>query len=357
MLKLYSNIKQRRIELGMSQEDLAKKVGYSGRSMIAKIEAGKIDLSQSKIDEIAKALETSSAILMGHTDSVQSNYFANEYDEYTYNTLMKLSSIGGENVTIDTNTITKMWNSTNRNIGAVADYVSTIREKMTSSITTLENFCDEFKIGGKFDYNSIDYLSSDALQELSFYLDRVLEELSNTPYMDISYDAPTNKYDISDIEYGYIKKYRELCEHGKEVVDFILDKEYQNSKVKVINPTNTRMVNYYYKLASAGTGQIIFDTPPTKSIEIPNSYKNVDYAIGVNGDSMEPMFSDSDILLVQMTTDIEVGDIGIFQIDGQCYVKKLGHNELISINEEYDNIPLNESASCKGKVIDKLQKY
>lgn len=158
----------------------------------------------------------------------------------------------------------------------------------------------------------------------------------------------------SPSEIEHIKKYRSLNDHGKEVVDFILEKEYQNSKIKEINPNATRLVNYYYKLASAGTGQIIFDTPPTKSIEVPDTYKNVDYAIGVNGDSMEPVYSDGDTLLVQMTNDIEIGDIGIFQIDGQCYVKKLGDGKLISVNPKYDNIPLNESASCMGKVIDKL---
>lgn len=159
---------------------------------------------------------------------------------------------------------------------------------------------------------------------------------------------------VSYDEIEHIKKYRNLNDHGKEIVDFILEKEYQNSKIKEINPTATRLVNYYYKLASAGTGQIIFDTPPTKSIEIPDTYKNVDYAIGVNGDSMEPVYSHGDTLLVQMTNDIEIGDIGIFQIDGQCYVKKLGDGKLISVNPKYDNIPLNESASCMGKVIDKL---
>lgn len=65
MLALYTNIKKRREELGMSQEELAKKTGYSSRSMIAKIEAGKIDLYQSKVKEIADALEISIGSLMG----------------------------------------------------------------------------------------------------------------------------------------------------------------------------------------------------------------------------------------------------------------------------------------------------
>lgn len=65
MEKLYENIKARRIELGITQDELAKKMGYADKSMIAKIEAGKVDLAQSKILAFAKALRTTPSILMG----------------------------------------------------------------------------------------------------------------------------------------------------------------------------------------------------------------------------------------------------------------------------------------------------
>ena len=66
MLQLYKNIKARRLQLGMSQEDLAQKVGYSDRTSIAKIEAGKVDLSQSKIFAFAEALNISAPELVGY---------------------------------------------------------------------------------------------------------------------------------------------------------------------------------------------------------------------------------------------------------------------------------------------------
>ncbi len=65
MLRLYVNIRERRHALGLSQEELAKKVGYRDRTSIAKIESGKVDLSQSKIYDFAQALETTPAFLMG----------------------------------------------------------------------------------------------------------------------------------------------------------------------------------------------------------------------------------------------------------------------------------------------------
>lgn len=63
--ELYDNIKNRRIELGMSQEELAEKMGYTDRSSISKIEAGKVDLSQSKILRFAEVLNTTASDLMG----------------------------------------------------------------------------------------------------------------------------------------------------------------------------------------------------------------------------------------------------------------------------------------------------
>ena len=65
MLQLYKNIKNRRIALGLSQDELAQKTGYTSRSSIAKIESGKVDLPQTKIKLFAEALETTQSDLMG----------------------------------------------------------------------------------------------------------------------------------------------------------------------------------------------------------------------------------------------------------------------------------------------------
>lgn len=72
MNPLYKNIKNRRIELGMSQEELADKMGYTSRSSIAKIEAGINDIPQSKIQAFAKALNTTPGVLMGWSNFPES---------------------------------------------------------------------------------------------------------------------------------------------------------------------------------------------------------------------------------------------------------------------------------------------
>ena len=63
-MAMYDRIRNRRKELGMTQDELAKLTGYNDRSSIAKIEAKKADLSQSKIIAFAEALKVSTSYLM-----------------------------------------------------------------------------------------------------------------------------------------------------------------------------------------------------------------------------------------------------------------------------------------------------
>ena len=166
----------------------------------------------------------------------------------------------------------------------------------------------------------------------------------------------TLKYD----EMEHIKKYRTLDTYGKDAVDSVLDIEYTRCQIKEESfsyiPDNIRPIDYYMKNASAGNGQIVFDDTVVERITIPDTpkYKRVAYAIGVNGNSMEPLYHDGDMLLIEPTVDMEIGEIGIFIVDGEAYVKKLGDKELISLNEDYSNIPLTEYTSCMGRVVDRL---
>lgn len=63
-MTIYERIKKLRIQLGMSQAELAKKVGYEGRSAISKVEKGERDISQSMIMQYAQALNVSPTYLL-----------------------------------------------------------------------------------------------------------------------------------------------------------------------------------------------------------------------------------------------------------------------------------------------------
>ena len=74
-------IRRRRIELGLSQEELAERCGFKSKSSINKMEAGVQGLPQSKIIAVAKALETTPGYILGWEgveESQQQDYYTNE---------------------------------------------------------------------------------------------------------------------------------------------------------------------------------------------------------------------------------------------------------------------------------------
>lgn len=73
MSSIGENISKRRKALGLTQEELAERMGYKSKSSINKIEMGVNDLPQRKIAAFALALETSPAVLMGWDDEEASD--------------------------------------------------------------------------------------------------------------------------------------------------------------------------------------------------------------------------------------------------------------------------------------------
>lgn len=122
-------------------------------------------------------------------------------------------------------------------------------------------------------------------------------------------------------------------------------------------PEDTTTIPVYDAGASAGTG-IFLDSDYYDVIAIADNYTNrkANFAVWVDGHSMEPRFNDGDLVLVRQQPQVDIGEIGIFIVNGEGFIKKLGEGELISLNPDYENIPLNEwdDICCKGRVLGKL---
>ena len=67
-------IKAKRIELGMTQEDLANKLGYKSKTTIAKIENGTNVITQSRVVDFANVLNNTPAYLMGWNNKTNANF-------------------------------------------------------------------------------------------------------------------------------------------------------------------------------------------------------------------------------------------------------------------------------------------
>ena len=156
-------------------------------------------------------------------------------------------------------------------------------------------------------------------------------------------------------EWSMIQKYRALDEYGKEVVDYLIEIEHKRIAVAEKKPKLRMLkIDYYTLSASAGTGNFL-DSEFAEELLVPESEaaEQADFIISVGGDSMEPTFHDGDKVFVEKCDSVEVGEVGIFVVNGDVYIKEQGNNCLISHNEKYNPIGLSEhdSAFCCGRVL------
>lgn len=162
-------------------------------------------------------------------------------------------------------------------------------------------------------------------------------------------------------EQQLLHKYRALDDHGRQLVDLVLDKEHERmlNTVFPVMQDNVISIDAYNFPASAGSGMFFSDVQKT-AVQAPANAMTMraDFAVPVSGSSMEPDFSDGDTVLIKSQPIVEPGEIGIFIVNGQLYIKQLGENRLISKNPAYADIPLREGDSiyCMGLVIGKLQR-
>ena len=160
---------------------------------------------------------------------------------------------------------------------------------------------------------------------------------------------------LSIKEQDHIKKYRSLSDYDKGTVDQLLDRlsvkeldsEYSSEPIKYIDR--------YINIASAGTGEYLVDDIPSEKIQVSLDCK-ADFAVGVHGESMKPTYHDGETVLVKKQSELNIGDIGIFIINGDCYIKECGGDRLISHNKNYPDIDLKDGMDFRvvGKVVGKL---
>ena len=128
-----------------------------------------------------------------------------------------------------------------------------------------------------------------------------------------------------------------------------------------IEPEESRLkINCSTYQVSAGAGFELGEGDEWYEIEVPDTSeaRKADFALHIKGNSMEPIYFDGDIVLVKEQPSVDLGQIGIFDIEGNGYIKKFGGDRLISLNAEYDDIEFSdydeERIRCLGKVIGRV---
>lgn len=216
---------------------------------------------------------------------------------------------------------------------------------------------------------------------LKYYMDKhnvtrndLVDDL-NIAYMTISDWINAKTYPrIDKIEllahYFQIEKSDLIEYHGnKSIIDEIIEVSSQlhdERQIKVYNYAERQLdeqnkvidINKYNKndieddlveevmegYLSAGTGEFLAEDIK-QPIMIHKSLlpeQHYDMVLQVNGDSMEPMFRNKEYIFVRKTEDLRSGQIGVFIIDGESYLKKVyindDHIKLVSLNQKYDDL-------------------
>ncbi|HFN0147913.1 TPA: helix-turn-helix domain-containing protein [Streptococcus pneumoniae] len=138
-------------------------------------------------------------------------------------------------------------------------------------------------------------------------------------------------------------------------------KNEEETKVNEVSENIIRLNDYrqttYRRVTgvvSAGSGSIQDDDLDMEvsfyEDEIPDDYDAIAYVVG---NSMEPKIKNGDYLFIKNTQQVDYNTIGIFQVDGANYVKKLRQGYLESLNPDYEDIHLDESNDIRtiGEVV------
>ncbi|VSI89316.1 cI repressor [Streptococcus pneumoniae] len=175
----------------------------------------------------------------------------------------------------------------------------------------------------------------------------VNDSSSNTPQIQTIYD------ELEPPRQGKVLNYakRQLKEQRNE----------EETKINEVSENIIRLDDYrqttYRRVTgvvSSGSGSIQDDDLDMEvsfyEDEIPDDYDAIAYVVG---NSMEPKIKNGDYLFIKNTQQVDYNTIGIFQVDGANYVKKLRQGYLESLNPDYEDIHLDESNDIRtiGEVV------
>lgn len=211
---------------------------------------------------------------------------------------------------------------------------------------TMQKLADFFHV-------TADYLLGN-VNDPFFHLDndRILREINSYEDTSETKDAPLYSSEAMKLAADY----DDLDDHGQRIVRLVADEEKarcaSHAPVEQAEPENVVYITSWFPMPmSAGTGQPAGSDEPEDLELTKRPPRGTSYVAPISGDSMEPTYHDGDKLFIRACEEIEVGQIGVFLMDGQQWVKERGDGVLISHNPAYPPRPMTEDVRCQGLVL------
>ena len=190
--------------------------------------------------------------------------------------------------------------------------------------------------------------------------------LSSVKILADFFDVPLDYFNGIDLDQAEISPiYSKLSRDRQEKVLYYakvqLEEQENATPLSIFEKSQDDYVTAYVEgLVAAGHGTFQEDNlhmeVKLRVDDVPESYDTI---AKVAGDSMEPLIEDNDLLFIKVTSQVEVNSIGVFQVNGKNFVKKLkrdynGSWYLQSLNNSYEEIHLSENDDIRtiGEVVD-----
>lgn len=191
--------------------------------------------------------------------------------------------------------------------------------------------------------------------------------LSSVKILADFFDVPLDYFNGIDLaETEILPIYSKLSKDRQEKVLYFAKEQLEEQEASVVpsifekSQDDNYITDYVEGLVAAGHGTFQEDNlhmeVRLRSNDVPDRYDTI---AKVAGDSMEPLIEDNDLLFIKITSQVDINDIGVFQVNGKNFVKKLkrdydGSWYLQSLNSGYEEIHLTENDDIRtiGEVVD-----
>ena len=160
------------------------------------------------------------------------------------------------------------------------------------------------------------------------------------------FHVPAGGDSLSESELRHIVIYRSLSDRDRMILDAALSKMAETAVAERWDHCRSQfhLIYHNYQRAAAGSGVMLEPTASGEQVFIRNTVLSgrADEIVTVSGASMEPDFHDGQDVYIEHTPDLEIGEIGLFVVNGDGFIKQYRKNCLHSLNPEYDDIQLVE---------------
>lgn len=333
MAKFSERLKLLRNEAGFSQQELASQIGGISKSSINMYERGEREPGLETTEAIADFFNVDVDYLYGRTD-IRNRYSAvlaaitDEMKSGRWNAEDEMRRLFGT----DHSTLSTYACEDKSKLSVL--YYNALERRKALSLSAIISKVETLPSDQAEQIELLTYSYLKADQPIRNIVDTALE-----PYAE----------DLDDLLCGPLQPDASASDTKPEPTKQIV-RPFPKAKVKR-RKDDFDELTVFEEAAAAGLGNYLSDTPVTHIEQYPSGMipAGTNYGVPISGDSMTPRFKDGSTAFVQSTPVINAGEIGIFALNGNSYIKQLiidrenGTVHLHSLNPNYKDIVVSES--------------